>query len=155
MNGGATMTKTFDKITGIVFLLISILFIYESLQISGSAYGSAVGPKTFPLILGIILGLLSLRLLYETFNSKSEQKGKSNLDIKRFGIILLSAIVYVFLLEILGYVITTFIFLVVAFQVMEKGKITKTLIIAAVFAVGVYVMYVNLLGGNLPKFSLF
>ncbi|RUL51888.1 MULTISPECIES: tripartite tricarboxylate transporter TctB family protein [Lysinibacillus] len=149
------MTKTFDKITGIVFLLISILFIYESLQISGSAYGSAVGPKTFPLILGIILGLLSLRLLYETFNSKSEQKGKSNLDIKRFGIILLSAIVYVFLLEILGYVITTFIFLVVAFQVMEKGKITKTLIIAAVFAVGVYVMYVNLLGGNLPKFSLF
>lgn len=149
------MTKTFDKVAGVVFLLISLLFISESLKISGSAYGSEVGPKIFPLILGIVLGLLSLRLMYETFKSKAEKKEKANLDIKNFVILFVSAIAYVFLLEILGYMITTFIFLVIAFQVMEKGKILQTIIIAAVFAVGVYTMYVNLLGGALPKFPLF
>ncbi|MBD8026597.1 tripartite tricarboxylate transporter TctB family protein [Ureibacillus sp. Re31] len=149
------MTKSFDKIAGIVFLLISILFISESLKISGSAYGSTIGPKTYPLILGIVLGLLSLRLLYETFKSKSESKEKSTLEIKKFAIIFISAILYIFLLEIIGYVLSTFIFLVVTFQVMERGKIISTIIISAIFAIGVYAMYVQLLGGALPKFSLF
>ncbi len=149
------MTKSFDKISGVIFLLISILFITESLQISGSAYGSAVGPKIYPLILGIVLGLLSLRLLYETFKQSSNSKEKMTLDYKKFGIIFISALIYIFLLEIIGYVISTFIFLVIAFQVMERGKIISTLIISALFSFGVYVLYVQLLGGALPKFSLF
>ncbi|SOC35234.1 tripartite tricarboxylate transporter TctB family protein [Ureibacillus acetophenoni] len=149
------MSKTFDKFTGVIFLLISILFIFESLKISGSAYGSAVGPKTFPLILGVVLGLLSLRLLYETFKLKSEKEEKETFNYKRFGIIFVSAVAYVFLLEIIGYVLSTFIFLVIAFQVMEKGKLLYTLIIAAFFTFGVYAMYVQVLGGSLPRFSLF
>lgn len=149
------MTKSFDKISGIIFLLISILFISESLKISGSAYGSVVGPKIYPLILGIVLGILSLRLLYEAFKQGSDNKETMKLDYKKFGIIFISAIIYVFLLELIGYVISTFIFLVIAFQVMEKGKIIQTLLISAIFSYGVYAMYVNLLGGALPKFSLF
>ncbi|QCR31658.1 tripartite tricarboxylate transporter TctB family protein [Lysinibacillus sp. SGAir0095] len=151
------MVKSFDKISGIVFLVISLLFISGSLQISGSAYGSAVGPKTYPLILGIVLGLLSLRLLYESFkkNAETEQKEKSQMYYKNFGIIVVSAILYVFLLEIIGFVISTFLFLLIAFQVMEKGKMISSIIIAAVFSMGVYLMYVNLLGGTLPKLSLF
>lgn len=149
------MTKSFDKVSGVIFLLISILFITESLKISGSAYGSAVGPKVYPLILGIVLGLLSLRLLYETFKQKAQHREQEKLDYKRLGIIFISALIYVFLLEIIGYVISTFIFLVIAFQVMERGKMVSTLIISAVFSFGVYAMYVYLLGGALPKFSLF
>lgn len=149
------MIKSFDKISGILFLLISILFISESLKISGSAYGSVVGPKIYPLILGIVLGILSLRLLYEAFKQASDKKETMKLDYKKFAIIFISAIVYVLLLEIIGYVISTFIFLVVAFQVMEKGRVIQTLIISTIFSYGVYAMYVNLLGGALPRFSLF
>ncbi|MDN4492367.1 tripartite tricarboxylate transporter TctB family protein [Ureibacillus aquaedulcis] len=151
------MVKSFDKISGIVFLVISLLFISGSLQISGSAYGSAVGPKTYPLILGVVLGLLSLRLIYESFkkNAQTQHAEKSQMNYKNFGIILVSAILYIFLLEIIGFVISTFLFLLVAFQVMEKGKFISSIIIAAVFSIGVYMMYVNLLGGTLPKFSLF
>ncbi|MDM5332579.1 tripartite tricarboxylate transporter TctB family protein [Ureibacillus composti] len=149
------MSKTFDKGTGIILLIISILFVLESLKISGSAYGSAIGPKTYPLILGIILGLLSLRLLYESFKSKAENKEKADIDYKKFGVIFIAAILYVFLLEIIGYVLSTFLFLLIAFQVMEKGKILSTIIISAIFTFGVYFMYVSLLGGSLPKFSLF
>lgn len=149
------MSKRFDKFAGVIFLLISILFIFESLKISGSAYGSAVGPKTFPLILGVLLGLLSLRLLYETFKSKTDKEETETFNYKKFGIIFVSAIAYVYLLEIIGYVLSTFIFLIIAFQVMERGKFLYTFIIAAFFTFGVYTMYVQVLGGSLPKFPLF
>lgn len=150
------MIRSFDKISGIVFLLISLLFISGSLKISGSAYGSAVGPKTYPFILGIILGLLSLRLIYESFKRTTTQHvGKSQMYYKNFGVILVAAILYAFLLELIGFIISTFLFLLVAFQVMEKGKIISSILIAFIFSIGVYLMYVNLLGGTLPKFSLF
>ncbi len=153
--GVREMSKTFDKFAGIIFLLISILFIFESLKISGSAYGSSVGPQTFPVILGVVLGLLSIRLLYESFRSKSENGEKETFNYKKFGIIFVSAVMYVLLLEIIGYVLSTLIFLIVAFQTMERGKILSTLIISACFTFGVYLIFVQLLGGALPKFPLF
>ncbi|WPK12144.1 tripartite tricarboxylate transporter TctB family protein [Lysinibacillus louembei] len=147
----------FDKIAVVVFLAIGILFIVGSLNISNNAYGSTVGPKTFPLILGIILAILSLRLLYEAFTAKVKEGNteKEKLNYSKFAIIFGAALGYAFFLEIIGYVVATFLFLVIAFQTMERGKIIYTLIISAVFSFGVYLFYVNLLGGALPKFPLF
>ena len=81
------VNKKFDRIAGIAFLLIGILFVVESQRISDSAYGSAVGPKVFPMWLGIILILLSARLIYETFKYKSVETGKEQLQYKKFIII--------------------------------------------------------------------
>ncbi|MCG7344173.1 tripartite tricarboxylate transporter TctB family protein [Sporosarcina sp. ACRSL] len=147
------MSKTFDRYASIAFLLIGLLFVTESLKISNSAYGSSVGPKIFPLWLGIILMLLSLRLLYETFKYKAEgAASKEKLQYKKFLIIFVSAVLYAFLLEKIGYVISTFIFLLIAFQTMERGRIVPTIIIAAVFSFGVYYFFSELLGGSLPGF---
>ena len=144
------MNKKFDRIAGIAFLLIGILFVVESQRISDSAYGSAVGPKVFPMWLGIILILLSARLIYETFKYKSVETGKEQLQYKKFIIIFVSALLYAFLLEIIGYVLSTFLFLLVAFQTMEKGKIMYSLAISVLFSVGIYYLFSELLGGSLP-----
>ena len=144
------MNKKFDRIAGISFLLIGILFVVESQRISDSAYGSAVGPKVFPMWLGIILILLSARLIYETFKYKSEVTGKEQLQYKKFLIIFVSALLYAFLLEIIGYVLSTFLFLLVAFQTMERGKIIYSLAISVLFSVGIYYLFSELLGGSLP-----
>lgn len=111
---------------------------------------SPVGPNTLPLGLGSILILLSLRLLYETFKVKHADEPKISLDYKRFAIILIAAILYAFLLETLGYVICTFIFLLVGFQTMSKGKWIPSLVIALAFSFGVYYLYVDLMNGSLP-----
>ena len=144
------MNKKFDRTAGIAFLLIGILFVVESQRISESAYGSAVGPKVFPMWLGIILILLSARLIYETFKYKSEQTGKEQLQYKKFLVIFVSALLYAFLLEIIGYVLSTFLFLLVAFQTMERGKIIYSLAISVLFSVGIYYLFSELLGGSLP-----
>lgn len=158
------MSKNFDKTTSIVFFIIGILFIVQSTQISDSAYGSTVGPKTFPLGLGIVLVLLSLRLFYETWRQAVKArvaKGPeaplktSSIEIKKFLILFVSAIAYVFFLEIAGYVITTFIFLLLNFQNMERGKILYSVIISAAFSVGIYYLFTVLLGGSLPSFPTF
>lgn len=150
------MSKTFDRYASIAFLLIGLLFVIESTKIASSAYGSSVGPKIFPLWLGVILILLSLRLLYETFKYKTEEASSGEkLQYKKFIIIFVSAALYAFLLEKIGYVISTFLFLLVAFQTMERGKIIQTLVIAAVFSFGVYYFFAEFLGGSLPGFPRF
>ena len=84
--------------------------------------------------------------------AKKAKEGK--LDYKRFLVIFIAAILYVALLETLGYVITTFLFLVISFQVMERGGWLKTIIIAAVFSFGVYYLFVEVLQGSLPGFPI-
>lgn len=148
------MNKKFDRIAGIAFLLVGILFLVESQKISESAYGSSVGPKIFPMWLGIILIALSLRLIYETFKYKSEGSKKEQLQYKKFLIIFVSAVLYAFFLEKIGYVVSTFLFLLIAFQTMERGKIIYSVIISAFFSFGVYYFFSELLGGSLPGFPL-
>lgn len=146
------MSKTFDRYASLLFLIIGTAFVIESNGISQSAYGSNVGPDIFPKILGVLLILLSLRLFYETFKYAKNEEKRQTLDYPRFLIIFISAILYAFLLESLGYVITTFLFLVVGFQAMERGNWLKTLVISAAFSFGVYYLFVEVLKGSLPGF---
>lgn len=146
------MSKSFDRYSSVIFLVLGLGFVVESSEISQTAYGSNVGPDIFPKILGAILVLLSCRLFYETFKYASKDKTKDVLDYKNFLIILVSAILYALLLEKLGYVITTFLFLAISFQVMEKGGWLKSLLISAVFSYGVYFLFVEILDGTLPGF---
>ena len=149
------MSKTFDRFAGIAFLLVGILFVIESQKISESAYGSNVGPSIFPTGLGILLILLSIRLLYETFKYKTEDGVSEVLQYKKFLIIFVSAVLYAFLLEKLGYVITTFAFLLISFQTMQRGKWINSIVIAAAFSFGIYYLFSEVLGGSLPGFPLF
>ncbi|WP_203247527.1 tripartite tricarboxylate transporter TctB family protein [Sporosarcina beigongshangi] len=149
------MSKTFDRYASIAFLLVGLVVVLESQKIPDSAYGSAVGPKIFPMWLGAILLILSLRLLYETFKYKSASATKEKFQYKKFAIILIGAILYAFTLEKLGYVISTFGFLLIAFQTMERGRILRSILIAFAFSVGIYYLFSELLGGSLPGFPSF
>jgi putative tricarboxylic transport membrane protein len=149
------MSKTFDRFAGIAFLLVGLLFVFESRRISESSYGSAVGPDIFPIGLGAFLILLSLRLLYETFRYQAKVKDGEAVQYKKFIVILVSALLYVALLEPLGYVITTFVFLLIAFQTMERGKWIQSIGIAGAFSFGVYYFFAEFLGGSLPGFPVF
>lgn len=149
------MNLTFDRIGSVCFALIGALFVMESRSISTSAYGSEVGPNIFPLGLGILLILLSLRLFWESLRRQPQASGTGAaavaLHYKRFLLILAATLLYVFILESLGYVIATFLFLTFAFRVMGSG-IVKAAVVALLFAAGVYYVYVHLLQGTLPPF---
>ncbi|MFD0677694.1 MULTISPECIES: tripartite tricarboxylate transporter TctB family protein [unclassified Paenibacillus] len=142
--------KMFDRYASIAFLIIGAFFVVDSRNISQSAYGSSVGSDIFPLGLGLILILLSIRLFYENLRVKSDKAEAAKLDYKRFGIIFAAMVLYVFLLEKIGYVIATFLFLLIGFQTLERKKMLFSIIISAVISVGVYYVYVTVLQGTLP-----
>lgn len=148
------MNKTFDRYSSVCFALIGAFFVVESRNISTSAYGSEVGPNMFPLGLGVLLILLSLRLFWESSKQKaaSASVGSASMQYGRFFIMLLATLLYVLFLEPVGYVITTFLFLLVAFRVMGSKSIVSTLVVALCFSIGVYYVYVHILKGTLPGF---
>ncbi|WP_274365428.1 tripartite tricarboxylate transporter TctB family protein [Paenibacillus thermotolerans] len=144
------MNKTFDKYASIALFIVGAAFVLESRGIASSAYGSNVGPNIFPLGLGIILLLLCAKLFYETFRYPDKEAEKQLFDYKRFFIIFGAAILYALLLETLGYIVTTFLFLVTSFQVMQRGGLLKSIVIAGAFSFGVYYIFVTVLQGSLP-----
>lgn len=145
------MEMKFDRVASVLFLAVGVLFIIGSKHIPSSSYGSVVGPDIFPFILGILLCLLSIRLFYETFiNSNKQQEKKEPLQYKPFLIIFVATLIYILTLEKVGYVITTFLFLFVCFQTMERKKMITSLIISACFSGIVYFVFVEVLKGTLP-----
>ena len=168
------MSIRFDRWAAVVFLLLGTGFVVESRNISQTAFGSSVGPDMFPFGLGVLLILFSLRLFYETFKSPEYKRSTvANSDAsadgtaeneaataaeaakpnyKRFWLIFGAAVLYAFFLEEIGYVIGTFLFLVFAFQVLERGRWWRTIIIAAAFSLTIYIVFVKILYGTLPGF---
>ena len=144
------MESKFDRFASVLFLAVGVLFIIGSRNLATSSYGSSVGPDIFPTILGALLVLLSIRLFYETFFLKKHKSSEEKLQYKPFLIIFIATFLYILTLETIGYIITTFVFLFICFQTMERTKWVKSVIISACFSGLVYVLYVQVLKGTLP-----
>lgn len=143
------MNNTFDRYASVVFLALGIA-VYTYIQsIEVSTAGSAIGPKELPALLAVVLVILSLVNLYQAIKANKPAKAEK-LEHKRFVIVLISLLLYALLLEPLGYVISTFLFLFAGFQNMEKGGYLKSALIAAAFSGGVYYLYVEIAQGVLP-----
>jgi putative tricarboxylic transport membrane protein len=99
-----------------------------------------------------VLVLLSIRLFYEVLKAKPAERNKERLDYKRFLIIFGGAFLYAWFLEWIGYIIGTFAFLLLAFQTIERGGWLKSILVAALFSGGVYMVFVVLLEGSMPGF---
>ncbi len=151
---GIPMDIKFDRIASVLFLSIGVLFIIGSRNLASSSYGSSVGPDIFPSILGALLVLLSIRLFFETLMTRNHQGEKEKLQYKPFLIIFVATLIYILTLETVGYIITTFIFLLVCFQTMERTKWIKSIIISACFSGLVYILYVQVLKGTLPGWPI-
>lgn len=144
------MSKTFDRYASIVFLAIGIAVFMYIQNIEISTAGSSIGPKELPTFLSVILIMLSLANLIVTNRAKAPDKKGKPLEYKKFLTIFVALVLYALLIEPLGYVISTFLFLMVGFQTMERGKYLKSALIAAAFAGGVYYLYVEVALGVLP-----
>ena len=140
----------FDRYASIVFIVLGVSLFFYAQTLTESSTGGSIGPKELPLFLSVVLVLFSLINLVNAIRAKSRAKKEEGLEYKKFLILLGLLLAYVFLLEPLGYVISTFLFLLAAFQTMEKGAYWKSALIAAAFSGGVYYLYVNVALGVLP-----
>ena len=143
--------RDLDRLSGVFFFLLSLFIAYESMKLpTGRFHRPEAG--LFPLGLSLSLLFLSGLLLFQTFT-----KGRLK-DWLRFGegkrrmlIAVVAMVVYVIVLDRLGYMVSTFLIMVLMLKGLEKQKWRTTLLISVPCVVISYITFSWWLGVPLPK----
>jgi putative tricarboxylic transport membrane protein len=142
-----------DLQSGVLFLLLSVLISIESLRI-GIGEWHAPGPGFIPFWAGVILGGLSfLLLLTAYFHRSADLKRGWTKEVLwgRWSFTLISIVVYTLFLEILGFILSTFILINVLILAL-KPRFWKTALIVATVATGSsYLIFQVWLKAQLPR----
>lgn len=150
--------KTPDFWVGFLSFLIGAIGLVASRQIylAESLIG-VLGPRAFPGFLSIGLLLLGAVLIFRAYGSevKTEQVELGN--VRLFLTIAVIMIVYILLLEFLGYIIATVLFLGILFRLLGTRRLSRLSTVAIVTSVILYVgfhigLHVSLPQGLLPFF---
>lgn len=110
-----------DLISGVFFFLIALGICLESIRI-GLGNLKKPGTSFFPFLGGIVLLLLSLGLILKHFTSKkefSENQEDRTIRWQNVIIVALLILIYTYVLDYLGYLISTFVLMVFLFRSIE------------------------------------
>jgi putative tricarboxylic transport membrane protein len=111
------------------------------------------GPGFLPFYTAILLGLLALISLLQTLKgakgSASEIWG--GIQFGKLAILLGALFLYVFLLDRLGFLLGTFLLLLVLFRIVEPYGWKTVLFSSLLTTAGTYLFFVLLLESRLPR----
>jgi len=147
--------KKADLITGIVLLALSGYVIQEAWRMPPSG---TFGPGSgfLPFWVGVLLTLLAVILLATAWRRQATEKdSKSPFPGKR-ALIAITAVlgglaVYIVLIEVLGYLVDTFLYVTFLMGIVEREKWPRTLGVAVLTTAGLYLIFQVLLGITLPS----
>lgn len=147
-----------DRVIALIVFLIAAGYLYMASQFPRLEIGDPLGPKIFPVILGTILILTAILLVFESLrkpegdprkSDEPEEKGNKHLLV--ILAVALVTLVYVLVLEKVGYILDTFLLLMVTMAYFNRNKYVQNGIIAIAFSLIFYLMFAKLLGVTLPK----
>jgi putative tricarboxylic transport membrane protein len=134
-----------DRLTGLVLLLLAVAY-----GVTASSYeamiGDPLGPAVFPLVVAIPFGLFSLYLILRPDPEPDWARGR---PLLMQVLSVLTLLLYAWLLEPLGFIVSTFIAVVVLGWLLG-ARLGQAGAGGAGIAVGLYLLFNNLLGLPLP-----
>jgi len=147
--------KKAEMITGILLLALSGFVIWQASEMPPSAtFGPGAG--FLPLWLGILLAVLATILFATAWrrqptkeDSKPVFPGKQALFT--ISLVLVGLAVYIELIEVLGYIADTFLFVVYLVKIVEREKWPLSLILAVCTSAGLFIVFQVLLKITLPS----
>ena len=150
------MKKYGDLICGAVCACIAILVFVMSVQI-GLRENATVGADFLPKIVSVILLVFSLILMANGWKkSRTYEGGAQAYPLNVTGVLIMGAalIAYAYLLKPVGFIITSVVFLCLAFVLMSKKEETsyvKFAIISVVAVVLIYLIFTRVFSIRLPR----
>ena len=149
---------TINLVSSIITIAVGLTYMIMAFNFPDATVGRPMEPKIFPIILGIALTILGLALLIQELMKNSKNKEKETIKLsfgnngKKIAITVVNAIVYAILFNILGYVLSTIIFLEVELLIFGGLKSWKvSTIVSVLFSVIAFIIFNTLLGLYLPK----
>lgn len=143
-----------DGISATILILLSIFVCQQSI---GFGIGTLrqPGPGFMAFCAGAGLGLFAIFLLIRSLVSK-EQKEKASSDEKslsnlKFILLSLSLFGYALAVVWFGFLLSTFLFIIIILRLVESEKWWRTIVEATFVTAGNYILFVGWLDLNLPQ----
>mgnify|MGYP000853454381 FL=1 len=143
---------TGEKITNLFLLLVSAFYLYYTL--THYKMGTARLPKEgfMPTLLGVGMVGISGFLTVQAFLGKGDAGHvKINIQWWRFAAIVVASLLYALTMGFLGYLLGTFLFLLVILKLARVDGYVKIVLISLVNAVVFYIIFKIALGVMLPS----
>ena len=147
-----------DRILAACTLLLAALYLYATSTLPSFDFGDPLGPKAFPVLLGILLALAGILLLLETHRKRlvaAEVRPPGEFRPRAVATVAIATTVFFGLLEPLGYLVGFSLYLFFVMLWLHGRKPATCFIVAVLFAIGSYALFVKALAVSLPKGLLY
>ena len=143
---------TYDRMSSLFWIVFGIAITVESLRL-GPGSLSGPGPGLLPLGCGLALGILGFTIFLRTFKQESQEREilwEEGTLWRKLILTLASLVCYAFLLDVLGFLLLTFIWMLFVCKVGKLGW-KKTVAIAIIVTFCCYGLFNYLLGIRFPR----
>jgi putative tricarboxylic transport membrane protein len=143
-----------DRISGSFWLLFSLFISYESYKL-GLGTVNQPGPGFLFFWTGIVVAILAITVIVKSLKKFSQEEvtdkafGRSN--VKKVVFVLAALFLYAFLMEWLGFFISTLLLFVFLLGVIEKKKWWFAVGVSVVVTILSYLLFETGLQSQLPK----
>ena len=146
--------KRLDHLSSVFWLAISIIVCIESIR-AGFGTLKDPGPGFLPFISGVTLSAFAIILLAMSLLRKREEDKISNplKGVNWSKILLCLAILFAYsiFLPWVGYLITTFVLMLLLFILIKRSKLLIEIMIALVTVLASYIVFYKWLNTQLPR----
>lgn len=138
-----------EKIFPLFLFIISLVGYYLAKGFeNGFMIDNGLGASFFPKLVCIILGILSIVIFIKSFKDKNSYKFTK--DNKNTFIVIGLCIIYIFLMEKIGYLLSTIIFSFCVIRILDKKKMIISIIFSIIFPIGIYYLFSRVFNVSLP-----
>ena len=140
-------------IISIILMVFAVLGMIEASQLERTMK-MGIGISFLPFWISALIGILSLTLLISVLRGKiSEPKTPlfPRENVPRVVVVTSALLGYVFFLETIGYIISTFLFLWITILILQRKKVMSSLFFGALFTIILFVIFKVWLQSPLPS----
>ncbi len=156
-----------NTIAGGVMFVFALVYLAMAFQIPQSSFrNAAVGPRALPIVIGLTLAVASLALVVKGMREPAAREPSGEAagglpaevfeeetppqDPVRLVVVVGLLLAYIFAFIPLGYVISTFLFLLAVTMYLDRAHLVRNVVYSVVFPVLVYFVFTQLLTVALP-----
>lgn len=149
------MNLTQERLMGLIIVALGLIMFLNTLTMSFMMLADDPGPTLLPRVVSIALIACGLGLAFYKDKDARQVTFKLNENSKRMVISFVALLVYAVLFNVLGYVLSTFLFLSFLTWYLTKEKnraaIWKSVLNGFIVTVVIYLVFTQLLNVILPS----
>lgn len=154
----STKKNDYNALTSIVVTLFGLIYTFASYKLPRASIGNPTDPILFPMGLGILLTITGILLfvksdksnLKDTMAILKSKNDKEKMVTRMVAFTCFVGVVYGLTFEHLGFVLSTFIFMMGVLWMTNRNKWLTNTVVSVVFSVSIFAIFNYALGIPLP-----